>query len=218
MGWLAPVAERQVLGSADSRRLREAGPDASPLSSEEAGLREGKSPSPGGAGTRSWDGSFPGPRLPASFLPARSRGAQTCRPYGGALPGRHRGLPSPCLTWGTPSPGKWGAPDGDWEGLLGTGRGRGGQTGRVAGFPAPMLRLWGLCVVVVGAALTLPDGGAGAEPGGELGLRGCLQVRGDPRPGRVCVGGGKWGSHTWSPHSPPHFLCPSAAPPTHPCL
>ena len=70
--------------------------------------------------------------------------------------------------------------------MLGMGRGRGGQTGRAAGFLAPRLRLLrGLCVV--GAALT-PDGGAGAEPGGELGLRGCLQVRGDPRPGWVWRG------------------------------
>ena len=43
MGWLEPVAECQALGSADSQRLREAAPDASPLSSEEARLREGKS-------------------------------------------------------------------------------------------------------------------------------------------------------------------------------
>lgn len=70
MGRLEPIAECQALGSADSRRPREAGPDASPLSSEEARLREGKSPGPGGAGTRSWDRSFPGPGLPASFLPA----------------------------------------------------------------------------------------------------------------------------------------------------
>lgn len=188
MGWLEPVAECQALGSADSQRLREAAPDASPLSSEEARLREGKSPGLGGAGTRSWDRSFPGPGLPASFLPARGRGAQTCRPCGGALPGRHRGLPSPCLTWGTPSPGKWSAADGDWEGLLGTGRGRGGQTGQAAGLPDPRLRSR--------PELTLSDGGAGAEPGGSWRCKAAFRYR---RPQARGCGVGWAGPRAWSP-------------------
>lgn len=131
-------------------------------------------------------------RLPSCPPRRRRPDLQTC---GGALPGRHRGLPSPCLTWGTPSPGKWSAADGDWEGLLGTGRGRGGQTGRAAGLPDPRLRLRGLRVVE--PALPLPDGGAGAEPGGELGLRGCLQVW--ETPGRGAVGWGGRGPRAWSP-------------------